>query len=304
MRRSASASARPAPSARRAATTSRWARAASLKSPASSAWRRVLLDHREALGVALALGPELERLQPEARRVAVRVDGHAPVDRLEERIQRARDVARGQPVGRDLGGVVAAVGEEGLGEAAVQGPPPQPRHVLIDRLARQRLAEPRAPRLGLDQAPVGQQLGDALLVLHVGDEVEVDDRARHRRDLRRGPRRLRHLGQVDEHRVADRLGQGHVEVEVEIGAVGRVAQAVTRAQRGGELLDEERHAAGPVVQRAGQPRRRCGAEDARHERGGLVRGQRLERELLQGALAAQVVAQPAQRMGAGSSSER
>ena len=70
---------------------------------------RVLLEDRDALGAALALRPELERLAPEARRVAMRVDRDAAGDRLEQRVERARAVARGEPVRRDLGAIVIAV---------------------------------------------------------------------------------------------------------------------------------------------------------------------------------------------------
>ena len=76
------------------------------------------------------------------------------------------------------------------------------------------------------------------------------------------------------------------------------AHAVARLQRGGELLDEERHALRPVVhgvrqaRRQGAPSTRLGQLPAR---GGV---ERRDGELAQHPAAAQVRAQPAQRVAA------
>ena len=113
---------------------------------------RVLLEDGDALRAPLALRPQLQRLAPEARGVAVCVDRDASRDRGQQRLERTRVVARGEPVRRDLRGIVIA-GAERLGQAPVKRAPPQPRDVVVDRLARERVAEPRAARLGLDQAP-------------------------------------------------------------------------------------------------------------------------------------------------------
>ena len=68
----------------------------------------VLLERGHALGDLLALRPDLERLAPEPGGIAVGVHGGAVGDRLAQRGQRAARVARGQPVGGDLAGVVGS----------------------------------------------------------------------------------------------------------------------------------------------------------------------------------------------------
>ena len=70
------------------------------------------------------------------------------------------------------------------------------------------------------------------------------------------------------------------------------------SQRAGELLDEERDAAGAVVQRGGEAARGRASPSSRSGSRRACRAQRLERQLAQQAVAAQVVAQPPQLMRA------
>ena len=92
---------------------------------------RVPLQHRDPLGAALALGPQVERLAPEPRGVAVGVHRGELVDREHERVERAGSVARREPVAGHLG-VTAAALLERRGEPAVERAPAEPRHVLVD----------------------------------------------------------------------------------------------------------------------------------------------------------------------------
>src|SRR5690349_1668567 len=80
------------------------------------------------------------RLASEPRRVTVRVDGRALVDGAQQRLERALLVVRGKPVLGHLGLAALAVAEGG-GEPAVQGAAAQPRDVLVDRVADQRVPE-------------------------------------------------------------------------------------------------------------------------------------------------------------------
>jgi hypothetical protein len=103
------------------------------------------------------------------------------------------------------------------------------------------------------------------------------------------------MRRLHQHGVADRARQRDVGVEVDVAAA---VEAVRRAQRRGQLLDEERDAAGAVVERGGEPRRRRRPERPFGELRRLLAAQRAELDLVQHSLAAQVVAQPAQRVHA------
>ena len=134
------------------------------------------VERGEALGRAGVLGPQVERLQRGAGRVAVGVDGGELAGGGEERVERALAVAGGEPVGGDLGARRAGR-REALGQRGVQRAAAQPLDVLVDRAAHERVPERRAARLGLgDQAGL-QQLVEA------GDEVERELGAGHRRGL-------------------------------------------------------------------------------------------------------------------------
>ena len=87
-------------------------------------------------------------------------------------------------------------------------------------------------------------------------EVESKPAARHRDRLRRGSRLIGEVAGPQQHRVADRLGQRHVGVERQLEAGRRpIADALRTRSAAGELLDEERDAAGAVVQHRREPGR-------------------------------------------------
>ena len=266
MRRSASASARPAPAARRAATTSRWARAASARSPASSAWAACASSAAIRSAAALALRPQVERLAAEPRGVAVGVDGGA-LGRSRRAAPRARaaDRARRASAWRSRPGSPPRALEP-LGQVAVQRAAPQPRDVLVDRVARERVAE-RGPAVALlaDEAG-GDELAEPVVAAEARRRASRSKRwpataaasaaARAPVGERRG---------ADQHGVADRLRQRHVLVERERQARRAGGQAVGVLQREGELLDEERRC------------RRCGRRAARAEPRGRRRAEHAAR---------------------------
>jgi hypothetical protein len=125
---------------------------------------RVAVERLQAIPGALARRPQVQRLAAEACGVPVGVHRGAPRDRLHQRLERARGVAGGDPVARDLGRVALF---ERLGDAAVQRAPLEPGDVVVQRLADQRVPEGGLPRLGLAQHARGEQLADAGLTAEV-----------------------------------------------------------------------------------------------------------------------------------------
>jgi hypothetical protein len=257
----------------------------------------VALEHDDALGAALALGPGVEGLAAEPRGVPVGVDRGALVHRADQRVERSRRVAGRQPVGRDLR-VARAAGLELGGQLAVQRAPAQPRHVLVDRVARQRVPEGRPSRLRLHDQAARLELVEPVRPAQRGDEPDVEARAHDGQRLRGRARRDGQVGGLQHHRVADRLRQRDVGVERELEPRLAGGQPAARGERGRELLDEEGDAPGAVVQRAREPRGGRGVEHPLGERGGAPLAQRADRQLTQLSRAAQVVAQAPERMGA------
>ena len=144
---------------------------------------RVALQDVDPLGGALALRPQVERLPAEARGVAVGVDRGALLDRQHQRVERAGAVLRGEPVRGHLGVAELAVLQR-LGQPAVERAPAKPRHVLVDRVARERVAEGGAAGLDLEDQPARQQLVEARLAAEVRHQLDVELDARHRGGLR------------------------------------------------------------------------------------------------------------------------
>ena len=215
---------------------------------------RVLLQDGDALRAALALGPEVERPAPEVGRVAVGVDRGTLGDRLQQRVERARGVACRDPVRGDLP-AVAAGARELLGEPAVERSAAQPGDVVVQRIARERVAEGGAARLGLDDQPAGEQLG----------EPASASESATRSSSNRGPATAASsaTARASSERPAVRTstasrtvrGSGTSPSTSSSRPSGRGAQPPGRAQRRGQLLDEEGRPAGAVVQGPGQPRR-------------------------------------------------
>ena len=159
----------------------------------------------------------------------------------------------------------------------------QPRHVVVDRLARERVAEAAPAGLGLDQQARGEQLGEAVLVADAATSVEVE---------RPGPRPPRPprppAPRADSAAVrtstASRIvcGSGHVGVERQLRSRPGRRAGDRSSQRGGELLDEERHAPGAVVERATSRGDGAVPEHLLHELRRLGAAQRLERRSRRG----------------------
>ena len=213
---------------------------------------RMLLQDGDAPWAALALGPEIERPAPEVGRVAVGVDRGTLADRLHQRVERAGGVSCGDPVPGDLPPVAAAA-RELFGELAVERSAAQPGDVLVQRIARQRMAECGLSRLGLDDQPAGEKLCEACLGLGIRDEAELESRPGDRGHLGHPPGIIGEAGRPHEHRVAHRSRQRDVAVDIQLQAVRGGTQPPGRAQRRGQLLDEEGRPAGTVEQGPGQP---------------------------------------------------
>ena len=173
--------------------------------------------------------------------------------------------------------------------------PAQPGHVLVERVARERVSERGAAGLGLDDQAAREQLVEAGLVSERRDELDVELDPRHSGRLGGGAGRRRQVAGAQEHRVADGLRQRHLAVQRELDAVVPALQAPAGLQRGGQLLDEERRAAGAVVQRCeasrgeGASPSTCSASAAVPS---AVSGSSVSSS--QAAAAAQLVAQPSQ----------
>ena len=135
---------------------------------------------------------------------------------------------------------VAAVADQLVGDRAVQRPAAQPRDVLVDRVAHERVAELGAAVRGLDEQAGGQQLGDPRLTGKAGDDGEIHARPGDRRDLRGGAAAVAQRRHPDQDGVAHGRGQRDVAVERQLqpGAAGRQAPGLLQRRR--ELLDEER----------------------------------------------------------------
>jgi len=199
----------------------------------------MLLERRYALAHLLALRPDLERLSPEAGGVAVGMDRGAVGDRLAQRGQRAGRIARRQPVAGDLARVAAGA-DQLVGDRTVQRPAAQPRDVLVDGVAHERVTELGAAFRGLDEQAGAQQLRDPRLPGQTGDDGEIHARPGDRRDLRGGAAAVAQRRHADEDGVAHGRGERDVAVERQLqpGVAGRQAPGLLQRRR--ELLDEER----------------------------------------------------------------
>ena len=257
---------------------------------------RVALDDRETLRSPLALGPDVERLPPEAGGVAVRVHRGGGRDRVEQRLERARRVARREPVRGHLRRVrVRARGapRPGAGAACAGAARARRRRSPRGRADAGTRHGPRPPR--------GSARRRA---------------ARRARPRRRSPRPARgrtwcrapprsrpppapaRRAMPSCTSTASRIVCG-IDTSPSSASSGPSGPSGSRdagAQRRRHLLDEERHAGRARVERRGEPRRRPLLQDLLDE-ARRVRGvERGERQLVEHPVAAQVVAQPPQRM--------
>ena len=200
----------PAPSARRAATTSRCARAASARSPASSACAAYCSTTAMPLAPRSPSGQSVERLAPEPGGVAVGVDRGTRSSIASSSASSARRSSRAaSQCAGDLRRIVRRRARSASAKRAVQRPAAQPRHVVVDRVARERVAErahvpPRSRRAARARAARRAPASPP----SAGDEVEVERRApRPPRPRRPRGRGRRAAARLDEDGVADGLGQ-------------------------------------------------------------------------------------------------
>ena len=127
----------------------------------------------------------------------------------EERLERPLAVAGGEPVGGDRGARRRPPPSSASASAACSVAAPPPRHVLVDRAAHERVAErARGPAPRLDDEP-----GLAAARRAPGARSSRELRPGDRGGLGRGAARVgRERRRAQQHRVADRLGHGHVGV--------------------------------------------------------------------------------------------
>ena len=223
------------------------------------------------------------------------MDGERVAGGTDEPRSGALRVARAQPVGRNIKALEADLHER-LPELPVQRAPAQPRHVGVERLPAQRVAEARAAVAEVVQDAVALQLGQALLGGESVDQLERERLTRHRGRLGGRPGRFGQRRRAHQHGIAHRVGHRDLAVVAELEPAPARLQAAAHRERAGELLDAERHALRAVVERTHQRRRRRRGQQRRQQLAGAVEVERGERDLLQLAAATQLVPQPAQRV--------
>ncbi len=116
-------------------------------------------------------------------------------------------------------GLTASARLEGRGELAVQRAPAQPRDVLVDRVAGERVAERGASGFELDDQAAGQELVETGLEAERGHELDVEAGAGHGRGLGGRPSQRGQVARLQQHGVADRPRQRHIGVERQLEAV-------------------------------------------------------------------------------------
>ena len=248
--------------------------------------------------LTLVPGPELERLARRPHRVAVGVDRLGGLCGGEQSLAGAGVAAGAAPVGGDLEAAATAC-LQGLGQFAMQIPAADPGHLGVERLLGQCVAEAGRPRPVFLQQPDLDQLGQAGVRGELGGQVEIDLLTDDGGGLGGFPGLGREVGDADQHCFADRVGDRDLVALGKLEATSARTQGVPRVQRADQLLDEEGGAHRPVVDRPHQRRGgRLGQQLAQQfaDRGAI---ERLERQLLELAVAAQLVAQPAEPVVAG-----
>jgi hypothetical protein len=135
---------------------------------------------------------------------------------------------------------------------------------------------------------------DAVGAAERGQQLQVELEPGRGGDLEGvAPRRRQPLG-AEEHGLLDGVGQGEGLLGPELHGACRRRQPSRGRQRHGELLDEERHPLGPVVQRPRKPVPRPRPQHPGGERGGVRRAERVDGQLLEAPAAAQLRAHAAE----------
>jgi hypothetical protein len=142
-----------------------------------------------------------------------------------------------------------------LGEPPVKLAPAHPRHLGIERLLRERVAESDLARPGLlDQAALGQ-LCQRRLAGNALTQAEIEMGAGHGRRLGSLARFLGEVRDADEDGFADRVRDGDLVVIGQLEPARSGRHSAPCAQGRNELLDEEGRAQGALIDHPHQRRR-------------------------------------------------
>ena len=243
----------------------------------------------------LARRPELERVVSHAGGVAVGVHRLELGGGAQQLAPRPLLVVGAEPVRRHLDAGRAAR-LEALAELAMQLAAAQPGDVAVQRLAHESVAKRGLAVAALmDEADL-EQLPHPGLASQLGHRLELEARAGDSRHLGGGPALGAEVAIAQQHRVAHRLGDGDLAAfgQLEPGRAG--LQPALAGEGTGQLLHEERQPLGAVVDGAHQRPRGSVAEQVGEQRRGAGFVERLERDLVEDAAAAQVAAQAPQRV--------
>ncbi len=151
----------------------------------------------------------------------------------------------------------------------------------------------------LDEQPaLDRLLEDRIPTRELRDELNIKFDPGHGGDFEHFSRRLVQAVGLQENGIAHSLRNGHMLADREVGPGLTVLQPTARDERSRELLDEERHPLGPVVERSDQRWTRHPAKDARRERCRSLPIERLDGDLAETTGAPEAGSGPPERMPA------
>ena len=161
------------------------------------------------------------------------------------------------------------------------------------------MAELGGPVGALSGEAVLEQLADPVLGREASHQRQWEPLSRDRGHLRRLASLWRERAGPDQDRVADRLGHGQPLGAVELQACIPRLERAGDAERVAHLLHEEGDPLGALVDRPSKLRAGRAAEPDCREPARLLEVERLQDDLFERSLPAQLGAGPSQRMGAG-----
>jgi hypothetical protein len=179
----------------------------------------------------------------------------------------------------------------------VQGRALGPGDLAVEGLADEVVAEGEpAAGVVLDDAATQRCVGPVLESSDRACEARVEAPAHGGRGGQRGARVVVEARGSEEDCVADVLGQWQLVAVAELEPAGPRAQPVLGGEDGAELLDEERQPRGSRLDGSQQRGRDVAAQNRLQQCAGRCGIERLDRQLVEAALPAQLAAQAAQRM--------
>jgi hypothetical protein len=129
---------------------------------------------------------------------------------------------------------------------------------------------------------------DAVGAAERGQQLQVESKPGRGGDLKGvAPGRRQPLG-AQQHGLLDGVGQRQGLLRPELHAACCLLQPSSGRQRGGELLDEERHPLGAIVERPGKPISRPRPKHPSGERSGLLWAEWFDDQLLQASAATEL----------------